>query len=85
LGSSSIRAHWAYARSTGAFTMIDRRAALSGADFDCDGRIASSDGEAPILLLRENAAPPVGEIKRPHVEHEHPVVTSPGTPPGGAQ
>ena len=56
--------------------MIDLRAALSGVDADCDSWIMPSDGKAPILLHCKNAAPPVGKIKRPHVEHEHRIVTS---------
>src|SRR6267143_5353735 len=30
--------------------------------------------EPRILMFRENAAPSIGEVKRRHVEHEHPVV-----------
>jgi hypothetical protein len=68
----------------GTFTTIDLRAALSGADADWPS-IKSLDGEAPILLPRKNAAPPVGKIKRPHVEHEQRVVPPLAAPKDRAQ
>jgi hypothetical protein len=37
------------------------------------------------LLPRKNAAPPVSKIKRPHVEHEHRIVTPSITPKDRAQ
>src|SRR4030095_13676533 len=49
---------------------------LTGADADTDPRITLLDGETPILLPRKNAVPPVSKIERPHVEHEHRIVTS---------
>lgn len=60
----------------GTFTTIDLRAALTGVDAGSEPSTTSLDGETPILLPRKNATPPVRKIKRPHVEHEHRIVTS---------
>jgi hypothetical protein len=44
-----------------------------------------SGGEARILFPRKHAAPPVCEIEKGHVEHEHRVMTSRLTPKDLAQ
>jgi len=55
---------------------MDVRVAVIGAVIEALPCVMSSNGEASILFARKNAAPPVGEIERPNVEHEHRIVPS---------
>ena len=55
---------------------MDVRVAVIGTVIEALTCVMSSNGEASILFARKNAAPLVGEIERPHVEHEHRIVPS---------